>query len=239
MSRLGDSIKKARLAANMTEKQLAKKCGVAESFIKEAESGRRIVSDDQAQRILKVLGVKNPVSTELEVANEGEVKLRAKPRPYIIPVPEKEPEKKQTEEEVRATGEANDAWLDALGGVVKRVPVIGEDNVVIDHILMPVIGGKIEGAHPEKVLFNRCPDDSLRGFRVYAGDLLLMVPAKTVVSDSIMLLQKDGKRIARKVTKLDGGRLNVQSFDVDFVSEILPNQDVYVLGLCVKLIRSM
>ena len=51
MSRLGDSIKKARLAANMTEKQLAKKCGVAESFIKEAESGRRIVSDDQAQRI--------------------------------------------------------------------------------------------------------------------------------------------------------------------------------------------
>ena len=43
----------------------------------------------------------------------------------------------------------------------------------------------------------------------------------------------------RKITKMDGGRLNVQSFDVDFVSEILPAQDVYVLGLCVKLVRSL
>ena len=113
---------------------------------------------------------------ELEVANEGEVKLRPKPRPYIIPVPQ--PEKKETPEETHAAGEAADAWLDALGGVVKRVPVIGEDNVVIDHVLTPVIGGKIEGGHPEKVLYYRCPDDSLRGFRIYAGDLLLTVPAK-------------------------------------------------------------
>lgn len=237
MTRLGETIKKARLGAKMTEKALAKKCGVAESFIKEVEAGRRIVSDDQAQRILKALGVKNPVSAELEVANEGKVKLRPKPRPYIIPVPQ--PEKKETPEETHAAGEAADAWLDALGGVVKRVPVIGEDNVVIDHVLTPVIGGKIEGGHPEKVLYYRCPDDSLRGFRIYAGDLLLTVPAKAVVSNAIMLIQRDGQRIARKITKMDGGRLNVQSFDVDFVSEILPAQDVYVLGLCVKLVRSL
>ena len=237
MTRLGETIKKARLGAKMTEKALAKKCGVAESFIKEVEAGRRIVSDDQAQRILKALGVKNPVSAELEVATEGEVKLRPKPRPYIIPVPQ--PEKKETPEETHAAGEAADAWLDALGGVVKRVPVIGEDNVVIDHVLTPVIGGKIEGGHPEKVLYYRCPDDSLRGFRIYAGDLLLTVPAKAVVSNAIMLIQRDGQRIARKITKMDGGRLNVQSFDVDFVSEILPAQDVYVLGLCVKLVRSL
>ena len=150
-----------------------------------------------------------------------------------------QPEKKETPEETHAAGEAADAWLDALGGVVKRVPVIGEDNVVIDHVLTPVIGGKIEGGHPEKVLYYRCPDDSLRGFRIYAGDLLLTVPAKAVVSNAIMLIQRDGQRIARKITKMDGGRLNVQSFDVDFVSEILPAQDVYVLGLCVKLVRSL
>ena len=76
MSRLGDTIRGARLKKAMTPKALAKKCGVSESFIVEVESGRRIVSDDQAQRILKVLGVDNPVSTELEVASEPEVKLR-------------------------------------------------------------------------------------------------------------------------------------------------------------------
>lgn len=65
------------------------------------------------------------------------------------------------------------------------------------------------------------------------------MPAKAVVSNAIMLIQRDGQRIARKITKMDGSRLNVQSFDVDFVSEILPAQDVYVLGLCVKLVRSL
>mgnify|MGYP006392078815 FL=1 len=65
MSRLGDTIQKARIKAKMTEKALGRKCGLAESFIKDVESGRKIVSDEQAQRILKVLGVQNPVSTEL------------------------------------------------------------------------------------------------------------------------------------------------------------------------------
>ena len=88
MSRLGDTIRAARIKAKMTEKALGKKCGLAESFIKDVETGRKIVSDDQAQRILKVLGVANPISTELEVAAEPEVKLRPKPRAYILPVEE-------------------------------------------------------------------------------------------------------------------------------------------------------
>ena len=56
MSRMGDTIRGARLQAKMTEKALGKKCGMAENVIKDIESGRRIVSDDQAQRILKILG---------------------------------------------------------------------------------------------------------------------------------------------------------------------------------------
>ena len=110
MSRLGDTIRNARIKAKMTEKALGKKCGLAENFIKDVEMGRKIVSDDQAQRILKVLGVANPVSTELEVASEPEVKLRPRPRAYILPVEEQaEPAK---------AAESADAWLDALGGVL-------------------------------------------------------------------------------------------------------------------------
>ena len=63
MSRLGDAIRKARIAKKWSEKQLGRKCGMAENVIREIESGRRIVSDDQAQRILKLLGAENPVST--------------------------------------------------------------------------------------------------------------------------------------------------------------------------------
>ena len=92
MSRLGDSIRAARLKAKMTEKALGKKCGMAESVIKDIESGRRIVSDEQAQRILKLLGADSPVSTELDVAAEPEVRLRPRPRAYVLPLSPESPQ---------------------------------------------------------------------------------------------------------------------------------------------------
>ena len=233
MSRLGDSIRAARLKAKMTEKALGKKCGMAESVIKEIESGRRIVSDEQAQRILKLLGADSPVSTELDVAAEPEVKLRPRPRAYVLPL---SPESPQQESAAR---ESSDAWLDALGGVVKRVPVSDEQGVVIDHVLTPIIGGKIEGGAPDKVLYYRCPDNALRGFRVYAGDLLLTVPASKAEDDRIMLICYKGQRIVRKLLRLDGNRIQMQTLDSEFRAEIAPSNEVQVLGRCVRLQRTL
>ena len=233
MSRLGDTIRTARIKAKMTEKALGKKCGMAESVIKDIESGRRIVSDDNAQRILKVLGVENPVSTELEVAQEPEVKLRPKPRAYVVPIEPAAPEKEQ------AARESSDAWLDALGGVVKRVPIIDPDGVVIDHVLTPIIGGKIEGGAPDKVVYYRCPDNALRGFRVYAGDLLLTIPTNKPEDDALMLVVHKGKRVVRKLLKLDGNRIQLQSFDYEFAAEITTPLEIQIVGKCVKLQRTL
>ena len=239
MSRLGDTIRQARIKAKMTEKALGKKCGMAESVIRDIEAGTRIVSDDQAQRILKILGVSNPVSTELDVAAEPVRPLRPKPRAYVIPVPEPEVRKAASAQDERAENEASDAWLDALGGVVKRVPVMAEDGLVIDHVPVPIINGRIEGGAPDKVLFYRCPDDALRGFRVHAGDLLLTVPAGKPEDDQLMLIVVNGQRQVRKLKKLDGGRLLLQSFDREFETQTLPVKDVLVLGKCVKLERRL
>ena len=233
MSRLGDTIRNARIKAKMTEKALGKKCGLAESYIKDLESGRKIVSDEQAQRILKVLGVANPVSTELEVAAEPEVKLRPKPRAYVLSAQE------QAENARKASEESSDAWLDALGGVVKRVPVMSPDGMVIDHVLTPIVNGKIEGGAPDKVLYYRCPDDALRGFRVYAGDLLLVVPASKAEDGQLMLVEYGGERRVRKLLKLDGGRVQMQAFDHEFSAAVGNIQTVKVLGRCVRLVRTL
>ena len=233
MSRLGDTIRTARLKAKMTEKALGKKCGLAESYIKDVESGRKIVSDDQAQRILKVLGVSDPVSTELEVAAEPPVKLRPKPRAYVLPVEE------QAENARKAAEESSDAWLNALGGVVKRVPVMSADGLVIDHVLTPIINGKIEGGAPDKVLYYRCPDDMLRGFRVHAGDLLLVVPTNKAEDGQLMLVEHKGQRMVRKLLKLDGGRIQMQAFDHEFTAAVGTIMDVKVLGRCVRLVRQL
>lgn len=233
MGRLGDAIRKARIGAKLNEKQLGRKCGMSESVIKEIESGKRIVSDDQAQRILKLLGADSPVSTELDVAAEPEVKLRPRPRAYVIPA------SNVSAEQQRATDEATDAWLDALGGVVRRVPVMGEDGIVIDHVLCPIVGGKIEGGAPDKVLWFRMPDDSLRGFRIHAGDLLLTVPETRAQDGALMLIEYKGKRMVRKLLKMDGMRIQMQSYDREFEAGIAPAPEVRVLGRCVKLLRTL
>lgn len=233
MSRLGDAIRKARLAAKMNEKQLGRKCGMAENVIKDIESGRRIIADDQAQRILKLLGANTELSTELDVAAEPEVKLRPRPRAYVMPVQDV-PENQQ-----KAVDESTDAWLDALGGVVKRVPVMGPDSIVIDHVLTPIIGGKIEGGSPDKVLYFRVPDDSLRGFRVHAGDLLLTIPETRAQDNALMLVEYKGKRMVRKLLKLDGMRIQMQAFDREFEAIAAPQPEVKVLGRCIKLLRTL
>ncbi len=233
MSRLGDAIRKARIAAKMSEKQLGRKCGMAENVIKDIESGRRIIADEQAQRILKLLGADTGLSTELDVAAEPEVQLRPRPRAYILPAQDVAPEQQ------RAADESTDAWLDALGGVVKRVPVMDPKGVVIDHVLTPIIGGKIEGGAPDKVLYYRMPDDSLRGFRVHAGDLLLTVPENRAADGVLMLVEYKGQRMVRKLLKLDGMRIQMQAFDREFEAVAAPQTEVRVLGRCVKLMRTL
>lgn len=233
MSRLGDAIRSARIAAKMSEKQLGRKCGMAENVIKDIESGRRIIADDQAQRILKLLGANTALSTELDVAAEPEVKLRPRPRAYVMPANDV-PESQQ-----KAVNESTDAWLDALGGVVKRVPVMDEKGIVIDHVLTPIIGGKIEGGAPDKVLYFRMPDDALRGFRVHAGDLLLTIPETRAQDNQLMLVEYKGRRMVRKLLKMDGMRIQMQAFDREFEAVTAPQPEVKVLGRCIKLLRTL
>lgn len=58
MARVGEELKKSRLEANMSMKQVAKKLGVSESFVNEVELGRRIVNEDLIKRFSKVFNKK-------------------------------------------------------------------------------------------------------------------------------------------------------------------------------------
>ena len=236
MSRLGDNIKKARLEKKMTAKQLGKKCGLAESVILDVEAGTRILSDVQARTISKVLGLGDMEATsafgmELDAASAAMAAPARPPKPYKYePVKPVVPGKPVEENKA-----PSDAWLDALGGVMKRVPIMDETGVVIEHRLLPVIGGRIEGGQPDKVFYYRCPDDSMRGFRMQAGDLLLTIPQPTPVDDSIMIIEQKGVRMARKIQRLEGNRVMLQSFDREFRSQTVGNHDIVFIGKCVRM----
>lgn len=232
---MGDTIRAQRIKYGLTEKQLAKKTGLAESYVKEVELGKKIPSDDQAKRMLKACGVTDDLSTETMTAAEPEVPLRPRPRPYVLPV--SRPEEK--EEEPQPEQSSNGAWLDALGGVVKRVPVTDENGLVIDHQLFPVIGGKLEGGVPDKVVLYRMADNSLSGFRVFAGDLMLTVPEKNPIDDAFMLVHYKNKRLVRRIKKLEGSKLMLQSYDRELKIDTVMWGEIQILGRCVKLIRTL
>jgi transcriptional regulator with XRE-family HTH domain len=50
MSRLGQKVKEIRIKKGLTPKALAKKAGVSESFLLEAEDGRKILNDGLVNR---------------------------------------------------------------------------------------------------------------------------------------------------------------------------------------------
>lgn len=243
MSRLGDLIRTERLRSKMTPKQVAKKCGVSESYIMAVEAGTRIIADDQARRILKTIGLREQTEADFSLDDIAATvdlaaaapavaqSVAAKPRATgsrLVRPDEDAPAEKDS-------GVAGSVWLDALTSVLKRVPVLNAVMKPVDHRLIPIQGGKIEGANPDKVFYYLAPDDSMRGFRIHAGDIALIVPAQSPVDGSVMLVEHNSHRYLRKVKKLDGFQVLLQSYDREYDAETVQLNECTFLGRAVKL----
>ena len=89
MSRVGDTIKNARLKSGVTQKALAKKLGVAEKYINEVEIGKRVVPENFIDRVSKVLNVNlNEISM---VVTDEDLKKEEKENAVLKKVEEKKP----------------------------------------------------------------------------------------------------------------------------------------------------
>ena len=238
MSRLGDLIRTERVRAQMTPKQVAKKCGVAESFIVAVEAGTRIIADDQARRILKTIGLKEhneadftlddiAATVDLASVQPQMAKAVAQPKPKAV--------EKVASTEEKDEGVVGSVWLDALTSVLKHVPVMNAVMKPVDHKLLPIQGGKIEGANPDKVFYFLAPDDSMRGFRIHAGDHALVVPSQSPVDGAVMLVEYNNHRYLRKVKKLDTYQVLLQSYDREYDAVTAKLGDVNFIGRVVKL----
>ena len=237
MSRLGDLIRTERLRAKLTPKQVARKCGVSESYIMAVEAGTRIIADDQARRILKTIGLRDQVEADFTLDDIAatvdllQVQPAAqppKPKPALV-----RPDTEETEQ--KDEGVTGSVWLDALSSVLKRVPVMNAVMKPVDHRLVPIQNGRIEGANPDKVFYFMAPDDSMRGFRIHSGDVALMVPAQSPVDGAVMLVELGSHRYLRKIKKLDSFSVLLQSYDREYDAQTVQLSDCSFLGRAVKL----
>lgn len=247
MSRLGDLIRTERLRQKLTPKQVARKCGVAESYLLAVEAGTRIIADDQARRILKTIGLKQQTEADFTLDDIAATVDLVQVAPQMAETARKRrPEPKAEPEAVRVASTDPDAdkkdesvagsiWLDALQSVMKRVPVMNAVMKPVDYRLVPIISNRIEGAAPDKVFYFLAPDDSMRGFRIHAGDIALIVPAQSPIDGAVMLVEYNSHRYLRKVKKLDGMNVLLQSYDREYDAVTASLTDCVFLGRAVKL----
>ena len=235
MSRLGDLIRTERIRQKMTPKQVARKCGVSESYLVAVEAGTRIIADDQARRILKAIGLKQQTEAEFTLDDIAATVDLAQVQPRLAEAVKKPPKK---EAELAASSEdegvAGSVWLDALQSVLKRVPVMNAVMKPVAYQLVPVENGRIEGANPDKVFYYLAPDDSMRGFRIHKGDIVLTVPAQSPVDGAIMLMNYNEHRYLRKVKVLDDRQVLLQSYDREYEAETVPINEIGFLSRAVQ-----
>jgi len=243
LSRLGDLIRTERIRAKMTPKQVAKKCGVAESYLVAVENGTKIIADDQARRILRTIGLREQTEADFSLDDiAATVDLAAVASPVAKTVVERPRPKLQPEAEIVSSSDSDDSkpvtgsvWLDALTSVLKRVPVMNAVMKPVDYRLLPIQGGKIEGASPDKVFYYLAPADSMRGFRIHQGDIALIVPAHSPVDGAVMLVEYNSHRFLRKVKRLADFTVILQSFDREYDAVTVQINECNFLGRAVKL----
>ena len=224
-----------RLRRKMTLKQVARLGGVSEGYLKDVEEGKRIIADDQARRILKKMGLKehNEAGFSLEdIAATVDVETIApkKPAPAKTAVKESEAVYQSKAEETVSGG----ILLDALTSVLKRVPVYNAVMKEVGHRLLPIMDGKIEGSAPDKVFYLSAPDDSMRGFRILREDQCLIVPSNSPIDGAIMMVEYNHHRCIRKVKKLDGMNVLLQSYDREYNAETAALPEITFIGRVVR-----
>jgi len=104
----------------------------------------------------------------------------------------------------------------------------------VSYRLVPVENGRIEGANPDKVFFYLAPDDSMRGFRIHRGDVVLTVPAQSPVDGAVMLMNYNEHRYLRKVKILDDRNVLLQSYDREYEAETVAISDIGFIARGVK-----
>lgn len=214
MSRVGEKIRSVREGNSMSQKQLAKKLGVSESFINDVENGRKIINQNLIDRISKVLGKQ---INDITMSFEEEV------------FKENKNESNSYSKKSKAK-DVNDVWNDAFGSVLKDVPIYKYNlKEKIGSRRMPIMNNKIEGYSQDKVLYIEVEDDDMIGFRMAKGDIAFGFTTHEIENNSICLVEYGNERVIRQVKKLDNNKVLLVSNRKSLRTETVEMKNLNIL----------
>lgn len=223
MSRIGLEVTKNRMRMNMTQKQLARAIGVSESFIRDVESGSKIVSDELFGKIAKVLdcdaGMLNMFSNDDYIEPKAPVKtIVAKPNVITEAAP------------------VQQVWDDALGNILKTVAVYDYTmDKIISKRQLPIESNKVKGHPKDKVFYLIIADDDMSGLRIHKGDIGFCVLVNGIDKDGIYFLEQNGTRVIRQIKSLDQNDLILISNKNMLRTETVKKKDIKIIGKLIML----
>lgn len=224
MNRVAKKIKEARAKAKMTEKELAKKCGLSVSYIIQIESGKKVVNEKVAEKILKVLGEKleflNQEDSDTEKSADtgsNKKKVESKPKEQFYNI-------KPTEQ-----------WSDALANIIKKFPIYEvSSNKVVGHKELPILNKKIEGYNWEKILFVKSQDNVMEAFRIKKNDVIVVQLTKEIQNGSIYLIEMNNRKMIRQLQKKPSKKVMISTEPNENNPVIRDLNKIKVIGKCVK-----
>lgn len=219
MNRIASKIMEARIASKMTQKELAKKCGLTESYILQIESGKKIINEDIAEKILKALGQTFEVMEPM--------KETITPQPSPLQAPKKATSNQQVAQPTAAI-QPNAQWRDALAGVIRVYPIMRGQKQV-GELEMVIANKKIEGVHPDMVLAVEATE-AVPAFRIGVGDTLLLTKEDQLVNERLYVIEYYGKQMVRRVRKEHNGQLNISPGLSGASSEQVPAAQIKLIG---------
>lgn len=225
MSRVGEKLKDAREKLALSQKQLAKKLGVAESFINEVELGRKILNESMLTKISKIVGKDiNDVNMSIEEEVDRE---HSEVRSETVKSNKDIAKKVSTKD----LPEVNDLWNNALSSVLKSVPIYKYDlKVVVGLRQLPVMSNKIEGYAQDKVLYLIIENDDMLGFRISEGDIAFAHLTHELQNNTICLIEINSERVIRQIKKLDNSKALLISNKGSLRTETVYIKDINVIA---------
>ena len=200
MNRMAVKIKEARVKANMSEKDLAKACGQNVNYILQIESGKKVINEQIAENILKILGEKVEFFADIDTSEKEKT-------PLIKPSVKVSSEKPTVQTNRTEAITPNEEWQGALAGVIKSYPIQEEKSgKIVGYKDIPIMTKKVDGHHYEKVSFIKVTETDLLKHRILKGDTIMISSTTEIQNQGLYYIEVNQNKMIRQ---LEIGRAHV------------------------------
>lgn len=222
MNATAKKIRDARIKSGLSEKQLGKKCGVTGGYIQQVESGKKIINESIAMKILKVLKVDlDSLTQETTASKEARV---IKPKPVV--------KKKVVHTEI----DHAPSWGSALDNIIRKYPIyniLTQKSIGVKTI--STLDKKIDGYHCDKLSFVEVDDNALNELGIIKNDVVMINLSTNITNNKIYYIEMNNKFFIRKLRKEQNNKVII-SIGHD-KNELLDINKVKIIGECVKIER--